>query len=426
MKSKVIRGREFFDASKYLVWLLVGLIALPSVGFAGLVERERAKRIFDRLTGETPSNTVLDTMEGLIVSGDPVAAARYAIDGDADANPNPTTPNFGFYNVTLKNWAMPWTNEDFNVFAPLNDYVATVIGMVRDERDFRQLLFGDILYTGNVSPAYSNSNNQHYIALESSGNNMGELSVLQQTTQTAETGIDPNGAAGIFSTRAAARAFFVDGTNRAMFRFTLVNHLCTDLEQLQDTGRPSDRIRQDVSRSPGGDSQIFLNNCISCHNGMDPLAQAFAYYQFEYTNDNPDAGRLIYTPGFVQPKYLINDTTFQPGYITPNDHWTNYWRLGPNSEKLGWLLAPANSGAVDMALDPEYSEGDGAASLGMELANTEAFAHCQVKKVFQNVCLREPGVSDRTQFNQFVTNFKSGYNVKNVFAEVAAYCASHL
>ena len=47
-----------------------------------------------------------------------------------------------------------------------------------------------------------------------------------------------------------------------------------------DTTRPPDRIRQDVARSPGGDSRLFLNNCVGCHSGMDPMAQAFAYYNF--------------------------------------------------------------------------------------------------------------------------------------------------
>ena len=41
-----------------------------------------------------------------------------------------------FYDVTLKNFAMPWTNRDQTVFAPLNDYTATVIGMVRDDVPF--------------------------------------------------------------------------------------------------------------------------------------------------------------------------------------------------------------------------------------------------------------------------------------------------
>lgn len=425
MMLDILKRRKSGRALKQLP-LLCCLLLSPVTAFAGLAEREQAKRIHDRLTGTPPTDGVLDAMEALIVGGDAIGAAHYAMDGDTNPDPDPSAPNIGFYNVTLKNWAMPWTNRDFDLFPPLNDYVATVIGMVRDELDFRRLLHDDIIYIGNVAPGYSNSSNQHYEALEGSGNNLGDLTVLQQSTQTNVTGIAPEGAAGIFSTRAAAKAFFIDGTNRAMFRFTLVNHLCTDLEQLQDSSRPSDRIRQDVSRSPGGDSRVFLNNCVSCHSGMDPLAQAFAHYQFEYTNDDPDNGRLIYTPGFVQPKYLINDATFKQGYITPNDHWTNYWRLGPNSEKLGWLLAPANSGSVDLALNPEYAEGDGAASLGQELANTEAFAFCQVKKAFQSLCLRDPATSDQPQFNQIVDNFKSGYNMKNVFAEVAAYCASSL
>ena len=62
---------------------------------------------------------------------------------------------------------------------------------------------------------------------------------------------------------------------------------------------PPDRIRQDVSRSPGGDSRVFLNSCIGCHSGMDPMAQAFAYYNFVGTvvGDGTNTGALQYTPG---------------------------------------------------------------------------------------------------------------------------------
>ena len=52
-----------------------------------------------------------------------------------------------FYNVTLKNLVTPWTNRDQTVFAPLNDYTATVIGMVRDDVPFNTALSADILYT---------------------------------------------------------------------------------------------------------------------------------------------------------------------------------------------------------------------------------------------------------------------------------------
>ncbi len=311
-----------------------------------------------------------------------------------------------FYDVTLKNFAMPWTNRDQTVFAPLNDYVATVIGMVRDDVPFNEVLFGDILYVGSGPgvPAYSPANNDHYAALER-GINL--KTALTRTTQSAMSGLPADATAGVMTTRAAAKAFFIAGTNRAMFRFTLMNHMCRDMEQVQDTTRPPDRIRQDVSRSPGGDSRVFLNNCIGCHSGMDPMAQAFAYYDWNGV-EGEETGSIVYTAGVVRPKYFNNDDTFRPGFATPDDRWDNYWRHGANS-LLGW--------------DSQPGSGAGAKSLGRELAGSDAFARCQVEKVFRNVCFRAPSdKEDRDQVSEMTTSFKAGYRLKQVFAEAAAYC----
>lgn len=415
--------------------LCVSLLTLTAASVhAG--PREQARRIHDRLTGVPPSDAMLDAMTDAITGGGGlVEAAYYAMDGapGVDATGD-------FYTVTLKNWSTPWTNEAMDVFAPLNDYSATVIGIVRDDADFRELLSGDVIYTGNVPgiPAYSTSDNAHYEYLEASGANLGDTGVLVRGSQSSVTGFPPTASAGVMSTRAAARAYFVDGTNRAMFRFTVLNHLCMDLEQLKDFTRPVDRIRQDVSRSPGGDSTLFLTQCVSCHSGMDPMAQAFAYYDWAYPDEDSapnlteeermDRGQMVYTPGLVQDRYYLNDTTFAAGYVTPNDHWTNYWRLGDNSGRVGWRASPANSGSVDLAVNPEYSEGDGAASMGAELANTDAFATCQVRKVFQNVCLREPmdSPAERAAMDGFIGSFNNSHSVKQLFAEVAGYCATGL
>lgn len=411
---------------------LLATAALPAA--AG--PREQARRIHDRLTGVPPTDAMLDAMSDAISGGGgPIEAAYYAMDGAPGVE-----ATGDFYTVTLKNWSTPWTNEAMDVFAPLNDYSATVIGMVRDEVDFREVLSGDVIYTGNVPgiPAYSRGDNRHYEFLEASGANLGDPGVLVRNAQSTVTGFPPAASAGVMSTRAAARAYFVDGTNRAMFRFTVLNHLCMDMEQLKDFTRPVDRIRQDVSRSPGGDSTLFLNQCVSCHSGMDPMAQAFAYYDWIYPDEDSqpnlteeermDRGQMVYTPGLVQDKYYLNDTTFAAGYVTPNDHWTNYWRLGDNSGRVGWRSSPANSGSVDLAINPEYSEGDGAASMGAELANSDAFASCQVRKVFQNVCLREPmdTAGERAAMDGFISSFNSSHSVKQVFAEVAGYCSAGL
>ncbi|HEB63624.1 MAG TPA: hypothetical protein ENJ07_04005 [Gammaproteobacteria bacterium] len=392
------------SAKKYTTTIftlcLITTILLVSVAQAG--PREQAKRLHDRLAGIPPTATILNEMEAKISEGNANEAALIAIENSA------------FYNVTLKNFVTPWTNEAQTVFAPLNDYTATVIGMVRDDIPFNQLLSADILYIGKSDlgiPAYSINNNDHYEALENQGIDLKEN--LIRTTQSSITGLPEEGTAGIITTRAAARAFFIDGTNRAMFRFTLLNHLCTDLEQIKDNTRPTDRIRQDVSRSPGGDSRIFMNSCVGCHAGMEPLTQAYAYYDFQYdSNSDPEgeSGNLVYTPGNVQAKYLINASNFKYGFATPDDRWDNYWRKGPNAF-LGWDNALSGSGK-------------GAKSMGQELANSDAFASCQVEKVFKATCFRTPGSSaDFDKISEMTQTFKAdNYNLKQVFIDSAVYC----
>ena len=369
------------------------LLAMQAVSPAYAGPREQARRLHDRLAGVPPTDTVLTQMATDIAGGNATAAAQLAM------------TNKNFYNVTLKNFVAPWTNVERTVFVPLNDYTATVIGMVRDDVDFSTVLSADLLYVANGTgaPAYSPANNDHYQYLDD--NNVDLQASLQSTTQSSLLGIPSSATAGVMTTRASAAAFFVAGTNRRMFRFTLINHLCRDMEQMQDSSLPPDRIRQDVSRSPGGDSRVFLNNCITCHDGMDPLAQAFAYYDFDATT-----GRELYTAGAVQPKYLINSDNFKTGYVTTDDHWNNYWRKGAN-QVLGF------DGALSGA-------GTGAKSMGQELAHSDAFAQCQVEKVFRAMCFRDPGnAQDRQAVSTIKGNFKNGgYKMKQVFADAAIYC----
>jgi hypothetical protein len=354
----------------------------------------QAQRIYQRIAGVQPSDATLATMAADIAGGNALAAAEVA------------TTDPAFYNVVLKNFVTPWTNRNQTVFAPLNDYTATVIGMVRDDVAFNTVLSADILYKSNAAglPAVSAANNNHYATAEQNGVDL--KATLIATSQSAAYGLPTTATAGVMTTRGASSAFFINGTNRAMFRFTLINHLCTDLNPIMDITRPPDRVRQDVSRSPGGDSRIFLNNCIGCHAAMDPMAQAFAYYNFDGVSTNT----TLYTPGVVQAKYLINSQNFSAGFITPDDSWSNRWRQGPN-QVLGWSAALPGSGT-------------GAKSLGQELAASSAFAQCQVQKVFKAMCFRTPqNQADRTQVASMVSSFTSGgYKLKQVFAESAVYC----
>ncbi len=384
-----------------------GALALLSMNaLAANPSADQATRIYNRVAGIPPSASQLAQMRAT----DPVSAALIATNDPA------------FYNDTIRNMAAPWTNRDQSVFVPLNDYTATVVGMVRDNVPFNTLLSADLVYVASSSamttysiPAYSPANNNMYTAMDSAGVDLSNTSLLVTSTQSAITGIPAAATAGVMTTRGGASAFFVNGTNRAMFRFTMMNHLCNDLPSIMDTTRPPDRIRQDVTRSPGGVSTLFLTNCVGCHSGMDPMAQAFAYYDFSYPASEVGAtafpvGQIVYTPGQTQAKYHINNTNFPQGFNTPDDSWNNRWRTGPN-QILGWSGSLAGSG-------------NGAKSLGQELASSQAFASCQVTRVFKTVCYRAPmNAADAAQVTSMIASFQAhNYSLRQVFAEGAAYC----
>jgi hypothetical protein len=390
-------GRLSKVAAACTLALLAAQAAAPA--FAG--PTEQAERIYERLAGTQPPPAVLSQMVTAIQNGGQQGLLAAAVIA-TDPKNAPT-----FYNVTLKNMVTPWTNRNQTVFMPLNDYTATVIGMVRDNVPFNTVLSDDILYTVNSSglPAVSAANNDHYAMAESNGVDLS--ATLVKTTQSGAYGTPAAATAGVITSAAGAGAYFVAGTNRAMFRFTMINYMCNDMQTLMDTSRPTDRIRQDVARSPGGDSRIFLNNCVGCHSGMDPNAQAFAYYNFDATSNT-----MQYTAGTTQAKYHINTLNFPQGFVTPDDSWENRWRAGPN-QVFGWSSQLPG-------------KGNGAKSWGQEIAGSQQFAACKVQQVFQTVCFRNPSTAqDLSSAATITSGFQNGYNLKTVFQQVAASCAGN-
>ncbi len=359
--------------------------------------REQARRIHDRLVGVPPTTAVLDAMVADIQAGDAVAAAMQAMQHPA------------FYNTTVREYATRWTNREQSVYAPLNDSTATAVGMIRDDVPFDQLLFEDIVYVGAAGlaniPDYAQSDNAHYEQLQQNRVDLSDPANLVSQTQSSLPGapIGQGDTAGIMTTRGFSEAFLVAGTNRAAVRFSMLNFMCMDMEDFRDPTAWPDRIRQDVTRSPGGDSTIFLNDCLVCHAGLDGLAGAFAYYDFD-----EDDQQLNYTAGNVQANHVNDAGNFRFGYETIGDSWINYWRTGPNSW-VGWN-GPGS--------------GMGAKSFGMEIAQTRRFSECQVQQVFEKVCHRPPNGSADLQAVQDIANSfeASNRNMKQVFAETAVHC----
>lgn len=208
---------------------------------------EQATRLFERLTGAPPSPSMLSQMATDITGGNALAAANLAIND----------PGHSFYNVTIRNFAQPMSNKPQSLFVPLNDYTATVIGMVRDNVPFNTVLSADLIYIGNPAllpngegaqlPGYAYSNDNHYQYLDNVNADL--ASVLEPQTQSSLTGIPSAATAGVLTTYGGASAYFFKGTNRAMVRFSMMDYLCDDLQTIEDVTRPPDRIRQDPSRS---------------------------------------------------------------------------------------------------------------------------------------------------------------------------------
>lgn len=326
-------------------------------------------------------------MENEIRGGRPEEAAQIA------------TQNANFYNIVLKNWIKPWSNREQTSRVELNDYVATVLGIIRDDVPFTEVLSGNIIYTVTGAPsAYSFANNDHYRMAEE--RNMNLMTSLMQQSQSALTGLPAEAVSGVITTRAAGESFFSAGTNRRVNRYNFINYLCRDYEALHDVNITDIRVRKDVERNPGGDSRTYKSKCVGCHAGQDALGGAYAYYDFV-------GGRLVYTPGIVVTK-MNHNVYYQDGYRTTDDSWINTWAQGQNAA-LGWR------GPV---------EGRGVRSLGQMLSKSKAFSQCMAKKVFHLVCLKEAiNTDDVKMVNELADRFEqNNYNMKDLIINTSVGC----
>jgi hypothetical protein len=373
-------------------YLAVPLLAVGLSAWAGQVERQKAWTIHNRVAGVPPTPAVLMQMEQDLLANNPDAAI-----GRAMANSN-------FTNIVLKNWFKPWSNQARTTGVQLNDFVATAVGMIRDNQPFDQILYGDILYHANAAalanvPAYARNNNDHYRELENRVDDW--VTPLRMDSQAANNGVTDS--AGAITTRAFGEAYFTAGTNRRMTRYVFMNFLCRDFEQLHDVTIPDFRVRRDVERNPGDDSRTYKNKCVGCHAGQDALGGAWAYFNFT-------GGQVQYTPGSVQGKMNQNGQFFPDGFRTTDDSWINLWARGQNAS-LGWA-------------DGVPKDGNGARSLGMMLAKSRAFGECMVDRSWELLCMRKLKSTEKDVKEELTDYFMTdaNYNMRMLFTATLNKC----
>lgn len=409
---------------------LVSFALLLSVTNAEAGAREQATRLFDRLASAplTLTDARRAQMESLIAQGNLLGAAQIATADDR------------FYNLTVRTWATSMSNRDedwqvaqrSNYTHYLTDFIAMVIGTVRDDRNAQELLNGDFTYyvqeTITNVEAYKPVNedySRHFYGL-----NNYNVNLRQKLVRASPQRPDFSDSAGVITSQAWGYEHFQAGTNRRPIHYAMREFLCTDIEALRDSSFPVTRIRRDVDRAPGGDATVFATTCKTCHGGMDGLAGAFAYYDFRNVptplpsasplptgyfpgeqllrKPNPLPGYTSTGTSAISSKMNQNSNIFPAGYVTIDDSWVNNFAASQTSTNLaiGW---PAN-----------MTSGNGIRSLGTMLANTRGFPVCMAKRVFRKLCARNPLPVEDATINTLADQFVSGgFKLKSLFEKTA-------
>jgi hypothetical protein len=385
-KYRVRPSRQTRKPNFMLILLTAFVCMVMTANIASAGAEQQADRLFLRIAGvplqlDDPRRP---QMIALIQQGKLIDAAAIALDDD------------NFYNVTLKQWAATLTNRDEDPFTGLNDMTAMIIGVVRDQRDFREILSGDFTYVGDPAlvaglPPADPTNNEHYNFLETRFINL-RKTILRAEPQR----LDMPDAAGVLTSRKWGESFLSAGTNRRAIEFAFQEFMCMPMRSMIDSSLPDNYVRRDVDRSPGGSSKTYQTSCRDCHAGMDSIGGAYSRYDF--------SNMVQYSPASIAQKMNKNGNVFPAGHVTTDDSWVNYWTANGNAA-MGWR-GP--------------TQGNGVRQFGQMLANSQAFSRCMSYRVFTQACRRPPSDDEAQTVDGLATVFEqSNYSMKSLYGNAA-------
>ncbi len=380
--------------------------------------RMKSALIYQRLTGtRVPIDyAVLSDMEQLILQNKTDQAASLA------------TQDLNFYNLTVRDFAARMSSRAETYKAPVTDFIATVVGAVRDQIDARLLLTGNFYYKIKANSANGSAvqvpqnvvndillSNNHYNAIDEQGLSMADL--LEKVE--GQKVIGPQGVevphpdpAGLLTTRGWLEAHATAGTNRRLVEFSFREFMCINIDQWADTSNSDERVGRDVDRFPGGSSSKFLTTCKGCHSGMDSLRGAFA--QVDFADDRVKHGQVLAagnqvsqmkrSVSGVSDKLNGNAKVFPEGYVTVDSSWINQTVRGTNQKYFGWR------GAVS---------GSGINAFGAMISRSQAFSRCMVQRVYSTICKRDVSIYENLMILALASEFeKNNYNLKWLFEHV--------
>lgn len=387
---------------------------------------DQAMDLYRRLAGTSISvhDPVFKEMVSHINSGNRRRAAELAVQAK------------DFYHITVRDFAGKMSTREENTLAPLSDFVATVMGVVRDDISATELLTGNFYYRAKGVSGVSDNvvehiikSNEHYKQLEAK-TDIVLIDALQKeegqrvlapstdglTATNTEAVLDD--AAGLLTTRAYMLAHANAGTNRRLIEYAFKVFQCTPIANWASTSNPDTHVGREVGRFPASD---YNNKCKGCHTGMDALRPATAYYDYNVISDTAGTGYIKYkfkypldpdeatmvmnvpVPSAEQNvpfKFRRAATAFPEGYIVRNNQWVNY-----ANDTFGWNTP---------------NEGEGMHDLGQMIALSDGFKRCMVKRVFSSVCRYDLSSADSALVQKLADQFKNkDYRLKELFIDVA-------
>src|SRR5262245_49474855 len=115
-------------------WIAILLIGVSSLALAN--DRVKAARLYQRITGMPPSAATLQQLIQKLTVGDFDGAAQIAVTSE------------DFINSGAKRLVVPWTNQLANMQDNINYSASIMIGAIRDDIPFDQVLYSDFFYVG--------------------------------------------------------------------------------------------------------------------------------------------------------------------------------------------------------------------------------------------------------------------------------------
>lgn len=264
----------------------------------------KAKKLFERITGVkiSKNSQAVKAMALKLSVNDNIGAAEIAVNDPL------------FINVRSRNFALSLSNKSNSTNMNLDDTSLLILGVIRDNYDFRDILKAPYTYTLSNMSAYNNKfltytsnpyleadnklldlnlgleklNSFSILKEYNSGkvakiNSRSDLTLEQKNNSINESAIkfelfpEPS---GILTSRGFASTQYSGGSNRRPVEFIVKNFLCSSMSEIGNNMASDAYVGKDIDRFVGGSYSNYVNNCKSCHTVMDGMRGAFAKVDF--------------------------------------------------------------------------------------------------------------------------------------------------